>query len=97
MKLQIGHPSLMSAPVDCIKYVKCQKFHRFLLSRENIFQSLLHSEHHKQNKDYISLLTFMEALEESGMPFSYFPVMIPHASGDHVIAPTPVTMETIGR
>jgi len=36
----------------------------------------------------------MEALEVSGMPFSYFPVMMPHASGDHVIAPTPVTMET---
>ena len=35
----------------------------------------------------------MEALEVSGMPFSYFPVMMPHASGDHVIAPTPVTME----
>lgn len=36
----------------------------------------------------------MEALEHSGMPFSYFPEMIPHANGDHVIAPTPVTMET---
>ena len=36
----------------------------------------------------------MEALEDSGIPFSYFPVMIPHASGDQVIAPTPVTMET---
>lgn len=37
--------------------------------------------------------TFMEAREESGMPFSYFPVMMPHASGDHVMAPTPVTGE----
>ena len=31
----------------------------------------------------------MEALEVSGMPFSYFPVMMPQARGDHVIAPTP--------
>lgn len=44
----------------------------------------------------MSFPTFMEALEDSGMPFSYFPVMMPHASGDHVIAPTPVTMETAG-
>lgn len=44
----------------------------------------------------MSFPTFMEALEDSGMPFSYFPVMIPHASGDHVIAPTPVAMETVG-
>lgn len=36
----------------------------------------------------------MEALEDSGMPFSYFPVMMPHARGDHVIAPTPVGTET---
>jgi len=39
--------------------------------------------------------TFMEALEVSGMPFSYFPEMMPHASGDHVMAPTPVTTGTI--
>lgn len=38
----------------------------------------------------------MDALEVSGMPFWYFPVMMPQASGDHVIAPTPVTMETRG-
>ena len=38
----------------------------------------------------------MDALEVSGMPFWYFPVMMPQASGDHVIAPTPVTMETSG-
>lgn len=38
----------------------------------------------------------MEAREDSGMPFSYFPVMMPQASGDHVIAPTPVTTETTG-
>lgn len=37
------------------------------------------------------MLTFIEALDDSGMPFSYFPVMMPHASGDQVIAPTPVT------
>ncbi len=43
--------------------------------------------------DEVFLPTFMEAREVSGMPFSYFPVMIPHASGDHVIAPTPVAME----
>lgn len=36
------------------------------------------------------MLTFIEALDDSGMPFSYFPVMMPHASGDQVIAPTPV-------
>lgn len=33
----------------------------------------------------------MEARDESGMPFSYFPVMMPQASGDHVMAPTPFT------
>lgn len=33
--------------------------------------------------------TFNEALELSGTPFPYFPEMIPQASGDHVIAPTP--------
>lgn len=33
--------------------------------------------------------TFREALELSGTPFPYFPEMIPQASGDHVIAPTP--------
>lgn len=39
----------------------------------------------------------MEAREDSGMPFSYFPVMMPQASGDHVMAPTPVAIETIGK
>jgi hypothetical protein len=34
--------------------------------------------------------TFSEALELSGTPFPYFPEIIPQASGDHVIAPTPV-------
>lgn len=33
--------------------------------------------------------TFSEARELSGTPFPYFPEMIPQASGDHVIAPTP--------
>lgn len=33
--------------------------------------------------------TFREALELSGTPFPYFPEMIPQASGDQVIAPTP--------
>lgn len=48
------------------------------------------------DNDAVSVLTFMEAREDSGMPLSYFPVMMPHASGDHVIAPTPVTVETVG-
>ena len=34
--------------------------------------------------------TFSEALELSGTPFPYFPEMMPQASGDHVIAPTPI-------
>lgn len=34
-------------------------------------------------------LTFIEAREQSGTPSLYFPVMSPHARGDHVIAPTP--------
>lgn len=33
--------------------------------------------------------TFREAREYGGTPLSYFPEMIPQASGDHVIAPTP--------
>ena len=33
--------------------------------------------------------TFIEALEESGTPFSYFPVMIPQARGDQETTPTP--------
>lgn len=33
--------------------------------------------------------TFSAALELSGTPLPYFPEMIPQASGDHVIAPTP--------
>lgn len=38
--------------------------------------------------------TFSEALELSGTPFPYFPEIIPQASGDHVIAPTPVGRKT---
>lgn len=33
--------------------------------------------------------TFIEALEHSGTPFSYFPVMIPQANGDQETTPTP--------
>lgn len=33
--------------------------------------------------------TFSEAREYAGTPLSYFPEIIPQASGDHVIAPTP--------
>lgn len=33
--------------------------------------------------------TFREALELSGTPFPYFPEMMPQASGDQVMAPTP--------
>lgn len=33
--------------------------------------------------------TFSEAREYGGTPLSYFPEMIPQASGDQVIAPTP--------
>lgn len=33
--------------------------------------------------------TFIEALEDSGTPFSYFPVMIPQAKGDQETTPTP--------
>lgn len=33
--------------------------------------------------------TFIEALEDSGTPFSYFPVMIPQANGDQETTPTP--------
>lgn len=33
--------------------------------------------------------TLREALEKGGTPLSYFPEMIPQASGDHVMAPTP--------
>ncbi|TNN36446.1 hypothetical protein EYF80_053388 [Liparis tanakae] len=33
--------------------------------------------------------TFIEALEHSGTPFSYFPVMIPPARGDQDTTPTP--------
>jgi hypothetical protein len=36
-----------------------------------------------------SKVTFSEAREYGGTPLSYFPEMIPHASGDHVMAPTP--------
>lgn len=39
----------------------------------------------QQKKKY----TFSAALELSGTPLPYFPEMIPQASGDHVIAPTP--------
>lgn len=35
------------------------------------------------------LSTFKEALEDSEMPFSYFPVMIPQARGDQETTPTP--------
>lgn len=35
------------------------------------------------------MLTFNDALEYGGMPPSYFPETMPHASGDHVMAPTP--------
>lgn len=34
-------------------------------------------------------LTFIAALEHSGTPSLYFPVINPQASGDQVIAPTP--------
>lgn len=33
--------------------------------------------------------TFSAALEDSGTPFSYFPVMIPQARGDQDTTPTP--------
>lgn len=33
----------------------------------------------------------MAAREDSGMPFSYFPVIIPQARGDQETTPTPVT------
>lgn len=39
--------------------------------------------------------TFSEALELSGTPFPYFPEMMPQASGDHVIAPTPTEEKTL--
>lgn len=35
------------------------------------------------------VLTFSDALEYGGMPPSYFPETMPHASGDQVMAPTP--------
>lgn len=35
------------------------------------------------------IFTFMEALEDSGTPFSYLPVIIPHAKGDQDTTPTP--------
>lgn len=38
-------------------------------------------------------LTFIAALEHSGTPSLYFPVINPQASGDQVIAPTPETAE----
>lgn len=38
-------------------------------------------------------LTFIAALEHSGTPSLYFPVINPQASGDQVIAPTPETVE----
>lgn len=44
------------------------------------------------SRSYINLpcrLTFIAALEDSGTPFSYFPVMIPQARGDQDTTPTP--------
>lgn len=38
-------------------------------------------------------LTFIAALEHSGTPSLYFPVINPQASGDQVIAPTPERVE----
>ncbi len=38
-------------------------------------------------------LTFIAALEHSGTPSLYFPVINPQARGDQVIAPTPERME----
>lgn len=35
------------------------------------------------------IITFMDAREDSGTPFSYFPVMIPQARGDQDTTPTP--------
>lgn len=37
----------------------------------------------------MKICTFIEALEDSGIPFSYFPVMIPQARGDQETTPTP--------
>lgn len=42
-------------------------------------------------------LTFIAALEHSGTPSLYFPVINPQASGDQVIAPTPITHGNKGR
>lgn len=44
---------------------------------------------------YSKLGTFIDALEDSGIPFSYFPEMIPQAKGDHVMAPTPTVTHRI--
>lgn len=41
-------------------------------------------------------LTFIAALEHSGTPSLYFPVINPQASGDQVIAPTPERAYTEG-
>lgn len=38
--------------------------------------------------------TFIEALEDSGIPFSYFPVMIPQAKGDQETTPTPARSQS---
>lgn len=37
----------------------------------------------------VSVCTFIAALELSGTPSLYFPVSMPHAKGDQVMAPTP--------
>lgn len=47
----------------------------------------------KESKSYI--FTFMEALEDSGTPFSYLPVIIPQAKGDQDTTPTPKIKEQL--
>lgn len=37
----------------------------------------------------VCVCTFMAALELSGTPSLYFPVSMPQANGDQVMAPTP--------
>lgn len=39
------------------------------------------------------IFTFIEALEVSGTPFSYLPVIIPHAKGDQDTTPTPLRLK----
>lgn len=80
--------SKMEKSIDTVLISHCNT----PLIRENYTEADSQREKSQRRASQIRL-TFIAALEHSGTPSLYFPVINPQASGDQVIAPTPEKME----